>query len=180
VVPLAELVPVLLAAEASGDATVTSEAYRRILVVFAQAPGPLRCKDVCVGVSLGTAANHTEGMPAGRRAGDRRYGTALAAGWPIATGIIEGACRHLVKDRLDITGARWGLAGAESVLKLRALRANGDFDTYWAWHEKTGVHPQPPGPIPQPPQPRFLMSLSSRRGHWRCDVVAPSVTDQRP
>ncbi|MBV9026735.1 MAG: hypothetical protein JO362_23725, partial [Streptomycetaceae bacterium] len=38
------------------------------------------------------------------------YDTALAAGWPIATGIIEGACRHLVKDRLDITGARWGLA----------------------------------------------------------------------
>ncbi|GAB3177986.1 hypothetical protein GCM10027162_28340 [Streptomyces incanus] len=62
VVPLAELVPVLLAAEASGDATVTSEAYRRILVVFAQAPGPLRCKDVCVGVGLGTEANHIEGM----------------------------------------------------------------------------------------------------------------------
>jgi hypothetical protein len=65
-----------------------------------------------------------------------RYDTALAAGWPIATGIIEGACRHLVKDRLDITGARWGLAGAEAVLKLRALRSNGDFDAYWAWHEE--------------------------------------------
>jgi hypothetical protein len=65
-----------------------------------------------------------------------RYDTALERGWPTATGIIEGACRHLVKDRLDITGARWGLAGAEAVLKLRALRANGDFDTYWTWHEK--------------------------------------------
>jgi hypothetical protein len=65
-----------------------------------------------------------------------RYDTALAAGWPIATGIIEGACRHLVKDRLDITGARWGLAGAEAVLKLRALRTNGDFNAYWAWHEQ--------------------------------------------
>jgi hypothetical protein len=42
----------------------------------------------------------------------------------------------MVKDRLDITGARRGLAGAEAVLKLRALRANGDFDTYWAWHEQ--------------------------------------------
>ncbi len=62
------------------------------------------------------------------------YATALAAGWPIATGIIEGSCRHLVKDRLDITGARWGLAGAEAVLKLRALISNGDFDTYYAWH----------------------------------------------
>ena len=56
------------------------------------------------------------------------YPTALANGWPIATGIIEGACRHLVKDRMDITGARWGLAGAEAILKLRAIKANGDFD----------------------------------------------------
>jgi hypothetical protein len=37
------------------------------------------------------------------------YDTALAAGWPIATGVIEGACRHLIGDRLDISGARWGL-----------------------------------------------------------------------
>ncbi|WP_436846894.1 ISKra4 family transposase [Streptomyces atratus] len=64
-----------------------------------------------------------------------RYDTALTEGFPIATGIIEGACRHLVKDRLDITGARWGLSGAKAVLKLRAPRSNGDFDTYWAWQE---------------------------------------------
>ena len=62
------------------------------------------------------------------------YATALAAGWPIATGIIEGACRHIVKDRMDITGARWGLDGAEAILKLRALTANGDFDAYWRYH----------------------------------------------
>lgn len=62
------------------------------------------------------------------------YPTALANGWPIATGVIEGACRHLVKDRMDITGARWGLHGAEAVLKLRALRSNGDLDTYWTFH----------------------------------------------
>lgn len=37
---------------------------------------------------------------------------------------------------MDLTGARWGLSGAEAVLKLRAVRANGDFDTYWAWHEQ--------------------------------------------
>jgi hypothetical protein len=58
------------------------------------------------------------------------YDAALAAGWPIATGVIEGACRHLVKDRMDITGARWSLAGAEAILRLRALTANGDFDAY--------------------------------------------------
>jgi len=64
------------------------------------------------------------------------YPTALAAGWPIATGVIEGACRYLVKDRMDITGARWGLDGAESVLRLRALIANGDLDEYWEYHLK--------------------------------------------
>ncbi|GAA4958621.1 hypothetical protein HD597_000255 [Nonomuraea thailandensis] len=42
-----------------------------------------------------------------------RYDQALAKGWPIATGVIEGTCRHLIDDRLDITGARWGVAGAE-------------------------------------------------------------------
>ncbi len=63
-----------------------------------------------------------------------RYDQALAAGWPIATGVIEGACRHLIADRLDIGGARWGLDGAEAVLTLRAVIANGDFDEYWRWH----------------------------------------------
>jgi antitoxin component of MazEF toxin-antitoxin module len=62
------------------------------------------------------------------------YPTALATGWPIATGVIEGACRHLIADRMDITGARWGLAGAEAILQLRAVAANGDFDDYWAFH----------------------------------------------
>ena len=71
------------------------------------------------------------------------YPTALKQGWPIATGIIEGACRHLVKDRMDLTGARWGLHGAEAILKLRALHSNGDFDAYWTWHldqEQRRVH----------------------------------------
>ena len=63
-----------------------------------------------------------------------RYDTALEKGWPIATGIIEGACRHIVKDRMDITGARWGLDGAEAILKLRTVIASGDFDDYWRYH----------------------------------------------
>lgn len=62
------------------------------------------------------------------------YPTALTAGWPIATGVIEGACRHLVKDRMDITGARWGLDGAEAILKLRAIVSNSDFNAYWRFH----------------------------------------------
>lgn len=71
------------------------------------------------------------------------YPLALASGWPIATGVIEGACRHIVADRFDVTGARWGLPGAEAILKLRALRSNGDFENYWTWHlarEQRRVH----------------------------------------
>ena len=62
------------------------------------------------------------------------YNGALEAGLPIATGVIEGACRYLVKDRMERTGARWSLVGAEAVLRLRALRASGDFDEYWGFH----------------------------------------------
>jgi len=62
------------------------------------------------------------------------YPQALARGWPISTGVIEGACRYLVKDRMAITGARWGVQTAEAILKLRALHANGDFNAYWTYH----------------------------------------------
>jgi hypothetical protein len=63
------------------------------------------------------------------------YDQYLAAGFPIGSGVIEGACRHLVNDRLGITGARWRLRAAEAVLRLRALRSSGDFDDYWRFHE---------------------------------------------
>ena len=65
-----------------------------------------------------------------------QYDKALAEGVPIATGVIEGACRHLVKDRMNLTGARWSLTGAEAVLRLRALRSSNDFDAYWEFHEQ--------------------------------------------
>jgi hypothetical protein len=71
-----------------------------------------------------------------KRTGLMRYDELLALGAPIATGVIEGACRHLICDRLDITGARWTLARAEAVLKLRAIASSGDFDAYWAFHEQ--------------------------------------------
>lgn len=63
-----------------------------------------------------------------------RYNQYLEAGFPIATGVIEGACRYLVKDRMELTGARWSLQGAEAVLRLRALVASGDFESYWTFH----------------------------------------------
>ena len=63
-----------------------------------------------------------------------KYDDYLKAGLPIATGVIEGACRHLIKDRMDITGARWSMRGAEAVLRLRSLYISGDCDKYWRFH----------------------------------------------
>jgi hypothetical protein len=60
----------------------------------------------------------------------------LSKGFPIASGIIEGACRHLINDRFDITGARWGLQTAEGVLKLRAIKSSGDLDDYYQFYKK--------------------------------------------
>lgn len=91
------------------------------------------------------------------------YEAALRDGLPIATGVIEGACRYLVKDRMDRTGARWSLTGAEAVLRLRAVRASGDFDAYWQFHlarDKERNHASRyedakiPEPLP-PPKPRL-------------------------
>jgi len=87
------------------------------------------------------------------------YATALREGYPIATGVVEGTCRFLVRQRLDIAGARWGLEGAEAVLRLRALKASGDFDAYWRFHIATEYRvnhasryadASPPNPIPTP------------------------------
>lgn len=83
---------------------------------------PRKVIDICADYLL----NHADQM---------KYDQYLAQGLPIATGVIEGACRHLVKDRMDLTGARWSLKGAEAVLKLRALRASDDFQEYWEFHE---------------------------------------------
>lgn len=65
-----------------------------------------------------------------------RYDVVLRLGGPIASGVIEGACRHIVKDRMGITGARWRLRSAEAVLRLRALRSSGNWDAYIAFYER--------------------------------------------
>jgi len=64
------------------------------------------------------------------------YDVYLSQGLPIATGVIEGACRYLVKDRMDITGARWSVEGAEAVLRLRSLAASEDFEAHWTYHQE--------------------------------------------
>lgn len=67
------------------------------------------------------------------------YDQYLASGFPIASGVIEGTCRHLVNDRMGITGARWGLENAEAILQLRALKTSGDFDEYWTFHRQRAL-----------------------------------------
>jgi hypothetical protein len=63
-----------------------------------------------------------------------KYDEYLAAGLPIGSGAVEGACRHLVADRMEGSGMRWTQGGAEAVLKLRAVYLNGDWDRFWAYH----------------------------------------------
>ena len=110
---------------------------------------------------------HREGSP------ELQYDRYLAAGYPIATGVVEGACRYLVRDRMELTGARWRLVGAEAVLKLRALRASGDFDAYWTFHEAReyernhaqryadGIVP----PVADPPPPPSDVAKSACASH---------------
>lgn len=58
------------------------------------------------------------------------YQSYLNQGWPIASGVIEGACRHFVKDRCELSGMRWTPVGVENLLRLRAVAENGDWDQY--------------------------------------------------
>ena len=99
------------------------------------------------------------------------YATALGKGGPIATGIIEGACRHIVKDRMDITGARWGLEGAEAILKPRAVIATGDFEDYWRFHlrrEHERIH-----------HAKYSETSSSQRNQLTSKEPHPSVMQTR-
>ena len=119
-----------------------------------------RAQDVAVG--LRRAATRKQLSQSARKPVDKaadyidnnqerlQYDCALVHGLPIATGVIEGACRHLVKDRMDITGARWGLERAEAILKLRSLKISGDLPAYLAFHFEQEHKRNYPGP-PIPP-----------------------------
>ena len=63
-----------------------------------------------------------------------RYNEYLEQGWPIGTGVVEGACGHLVKDRMEQAGMRWTLDGTQAILNLRAVRLNNEWDVYWQYH----------------------------------------------
>ena len=114
----------------NGEATTVAASIRRKATCLALDPDKRKNADACADYLLA-------------KKDYLHYDRALAQGWPIGTGVIEGAVRHLVKDRLDLTGSRWGLEGAEAILKLRALRTNGDFEDYWKFHlerERQRVH----------------------------------------
>jgi len=73
-----------------------------------------------------------------------RYDEYLAKGWPIASGPVEGACKNLIKDRMERSGMRWTEDMAEAIVQLRAIYLSGDFDRYWAFHiakDQQRLHP---------------------------------------
>jgi hypothetical protein len=75
-----------------------------------------------------------------------RYDQYLAKGWPIASGPVEGACKNLIKDRMERSGMRWTETIAEAIIQLRAVYLSGDFDPYWSFHiEKDQQRIHPPG-----------------------------------
>ena len=69
-----------------------------------------------------------------RNAPSMRDDASRARGWPVGTGVVDGACGHLVKDRMEQSGMRWTKTGAQAVLDLRALRLNGQWDAYGQFH----------------------------------------------
>ena len=111
------------------------------------------------------------------------YDQYLADGWPIASGVIEGACRHLVKDRCELSGMRWTKQGVENLLGLRAVAENGDWAAYQRFHQHQrhqrlyGVplpaqdtledqalsRPEPPAQTPSPPHVFMMPIIVTRR-----------------
>jgi hypothetical protein len=76
-----------------------------------------------------------------------RYDEYLAKGYPIASGVIEGACRHVVKDRMERAGMHWTLAGAQAMLDVRSIHVNGDWEAYQSYRiqrETEKLHPYLP------------------------------------
>jgi hypothetical protein len=110
-----------------GDAGQVIASIRRTATCRGLTPAARKPADTC--------ADYIEGYKA-----YVQYDAYLQAGLPIATGVIEGACRYVIRDRMEITGARWSLDGAEAILRLRSLRASGDLDDYWRHHEQRELY----------------------------------------
>ena len=111
------------------EASLVAAGIRRSATLWAMATAERQAVDACADYLLNFAPYLD-------------YDKALADGLPIATGVIEGTCRHLVEDRMNLTGARWSLTGAEAVLRLRALRASGGLRCLLAVSRTTGTRTQ--------------------------------------
>ena len=83
------------------------------------------------------------------------YATYLERGWPIASGVIEGACRHFVKDRCELSGMRWTRTGAENLLLLRAVAENDDWDDYHRFRQRQRHWRLYQTPYPEQVSPEF-------------------------
>jgi hypothetical protein len=161
----------LWSASTAFHAEQSTEREEWVLIRLAEV---LRGKAVHVAAGIRRSAT-LRGIDAGRRAAvDKcadylltyapylRYHEYLRDGLPIASGVIEGACRHLIKDRLDLSGARWSLQGAEAILKLRAIKSSGDLEAYWKFHEAQehrrnhAARYQGPVPVHSPTKARGL------------------------
>jgi len=90
------------------------------------------------------------------------YDQYLQNGWPIGTGVVEGACGHLVKDRMEQSGMRWTKQGAQSLLDLRAARINDDWDAYQRFHRQR-QHQRLYGPcsVAQPTPERTMLAQAA-------------------
>ena len=66
-----------------------------------------------------------------------RYDEYLRAGYPIGSGVVEGACRYLVRDRMERTGMRWDVTGAQAMLDLRSIYVNQQWDDFIEYRIKT-------------------------------------------
>jgi len=72
------------------------------------------------------------------------YDEYLRAGYPIASGVIEGACRHWVKDRMERAGMHWTIPGAQAMLDVRSIYVSGLWDGYQQYriaHETQKLYP---------------------------------------
>jgi hypothetical protein len=81
-----------------------------------------------------------------------QYDDYLANGWPIASGPVEGACKNLIKDRMERSGMRWTEQMAEAIVQLRAIYLSGDFDSYWQFHierDQKRLHPSSWSVVPK-------------------------------
>jgi hypothetical protein len=68
-----------------------------------------------------------------------RYNEYLKNGYQIASGVIEGACRHFVKDRMERAGMRWSIDGAQSMLNMRSTYLNDDWDDFTQYRMKKEI-----------------------------------------